>query len=54
MDYKGNSHNHNVTNGEGNNIFNNLPPVLAGQSGKGLPYAPENFPNPGDIWLWKA
>ncbi|XP_045805265.1 uncharacterized protein LOC123898368 [Trifolium pratense] len=54
MDYKGNSHNHNVTNGEGNNIFNNLPPVLAGQSGEGLPYAPENFPNPGDIWRWKA
>lgn len=34
--------------------FSNLEPVAPDQSGEGLPYAPENFPNPGDIWRWKA
>jgi len=29
-------------------------PVAPEQSGEGLPYAPENFPNPGDIWGWKS
>ncbi|RAL54363.1 hypothetical protein DM860_001491 [Cuscuta australis] len=24
------------------------------ESGEGLPYAPENWPNPGDKWGWKA
>ncbi|XP_074325946.1 uncharacterized protein LOC141663989 isoform X2 [Apium graveolens] len=23
------------------------------KSGVGLPYAPENWPNPGDVWTWK-
>uniref|UniRef100_A0A1D1Z156 Protein OBERON 1 n=1 Tax=Anthurium amnicola TaxID=1678845 RepID=A0A1D1Z156_9ARAE len=29
-------------------------PVSAGASGTGLPYAPENWPCPGDIWRWKV
>ncbi|CAN0887037.1 Protein OBERON 1 [Linum grandiflorum] len=28
--------------------------VPANESGKGLPYAPENWPNPGDMWGWKV
>ncbi|KAL9140165.1 hypothetical protein ABFS82_14G017700 [Erythranthe guttata] len=32
----------------------NLYPVSATDSGEGLPYAPENFPNPGDKWGWKV
>ncbi|OVA15493.1 hypothetical protein BVC80_9035g7 [Macleaya cordata] len=31
-----------------------LRPVAAGESGEGLPYAPINWPNPGDNWRWKA
>lgn len=31
-----------------------LKPVFPGDSGEGLPYAPENWPNPGDIWKWKV
>ncbi|KAJ0245020.1 hypothetical protein HA466_0185220 [Hirschfeldia incana] len=31
-----------------------LRPVRPMESGVGLPYAPENFPNPGDTWRWKA
>lgn len=31
-----------------------LRPVAPAESGEGLPYAPENWPNPGDIWGWKA
>lgn len=29
-------------------------PVALLESGEGLPYAPENWPNPGDIWTWKV
>lgn len=29
-------------------------PVLAGETGEGLPYAPEDWPNPGDTWKWKV
>ncbi|KAL3812609.1 hypothetical protein ACJIZ3_013877 [Penstemon smallii] len=29
-------------------------PVKLRVSGKGLPYAPENWPNHGDIWAWKV
>ncbi|GAU18848.1 hypothetical protein TSUD_228380 [Trifolium subterraneum] len=32
----------------------NLPPVAAYQTGEGLPYAPVNFPEQGDVWGWKA
>jgi hypothetical protein len=32
----------------------NLPPVAADQTGEGLPYAPINFPNQGDVWGWKT
>ncbi|KAG8373075.1 hypothetical protein BUALT_Bualt12G0133000 [Buddleja alternifolia] len=32
----------------------NLYPVSVNDSGEGLPYAPENFPNPGDKWSWKV
>ncbi|KAL3812608.1 hypothetical protein ACJIZ3_013876 [Penstemon smallii] len=31
-----------------------LYPVSAGASGEGLPYAPEDWPNLGDKWGWKA
>ncbi|KAL6975372.1 hypothetical protein U1Q18_024167 [Sarracenia purpurea var. burkii] len=31
-----------------------LYPVSIGDSGKGLPYAPVDWPNPGDIWSWKV
>ncbi|KAJ6809906.1 uncharacterized protein M6B38_159330 [Iris pallida] len=29
-------------------------PVAAGTSGEGLPYAPEGWPRPGDVWSWKV
>ncbi|KAK3146101.1 hypothetical protein QOZ80_3BG0261630 [Eleusine coracana subsp. coracana] len=29
-------------------------PVCANTSGKGLPYAPENWPCPGDHWYWRV
>ncbi|GAU18849.1 hypothetical protein TSUD_228390 [Trifolium subterraneum] len=32
----------------------NLPPVAADQTGEGLPYAPINFPDQGDVWGWKT
>ncbi|KAI0524931.1 hypothetical protein KFK09_004321 [Dendrobium nobile] len=31
-----------------------LKPVPACASGVGLPYAPEDWPNPGDNWTWKV
>lgn len=31
-----------------------LRPVRPMESGEGLPYAPENWPNPGDTWRWKV
>ncbi|XP_051152916.1 protein OBERON 2 [Andrographis paniculata] len=31
-----------------------LYPVSANHSGAGLPYAPEDWPNPGDKWGWKT
>ncbi|GAB4851076.1 hypothetical protein Ancab_030374 [Ancistrocladus abbreviatus] len=31
-----------------------LRPVLPQESGEGLPYAPENWPEPGDIWDWRV
>lgn len=31
-----------------------LYPVSANDSGEGLPYAPEDWPNPGDKWGWKV
>jgi hypothetical protein len=30
------------------------PTVPHGSSGEGLPYAPENWPNPGDKWSWRV
>ncbi|KAK4388591.1 hypothetical protein Sango_2465700 [Sesamum angolense] len=32
----------------------NLYPVSVNDSGEGLPYAPEDWPNPGDKWGWKV
>lgn len=32
----------------------NLYPVSVNDSGKGLPYAPQDWPNPGDKWGWKT
>ncbi|GLT78533.1 hypothetical protein SLA2020_500650 [Shorea laevis] len=29
-------------------------PVLPEESGEGLPYAPVDFPQPGDVWRWKV
>lgn len=31
-----------------------LRPVAPAEYGEGLPYAPENFPNAGDVWGWRA
>ncbi|KAI4317849.1 hypothetical protein L6164_025682 [Bauhinia variegata] len=31
-----------------------LKPVSPFDSGEGLPYAPEGWPNPGDIWSWRV
>lgn len=31
-----------------------LYPVSVYESGEGLPYAPEDWPNPGDKWSWKV
>lgn len=31
-----------------------LTPVNPMESGQGLPYAPENWPNPGDTWHWRV
>lgn len=31
-----------------------MEPVPPFQSGEGLPYAPTNWPNPGDTWGWKV
>eukprot|EP00257_Ricinus_communis_P015546 XP_015573488.1 uncharacterized protein LOC8280909 isoform X1 [Ricinus communis] len=36
---------------EENNL---LWPVLPGESGEGLPYAPIDWPYPGDIWTWRV
>ncbi|XP_061376198.1 OBERON-like protein [Gastrolobium bilobum] len=41
-------------NGGAHNNLWNLTPVAAHQSGKGLPYAPENWPNSGDVWGWRT
>ncbi|XP_022762079.1 uncharacterized protein LOC111307961 [Durio zibethinus] len=30
------------------------PPVPPGSAGEGLPYAPIDWPNPGDIWSWRV
>lgn len=38
--------------GDGSNL--ELVPVSAGSSGKGLPYAPENWPKKGDVWNWRV
>lgn len=43
----------------GNDQSSNAKPLVAtpvdgGSSGKGLPYAPEDWPNPGDVWTWKV
>ncbi|KAL5098614.1 hypothetical protein RYX36_002941 [Vicia faba] len=32
----------------------NLRPAAADETGEGLPYAPENWPEPGDTWGWKS
>lgn len=32
----------------------NLYPVSVNESGEGLPYAPQDWPNPGDMWRWKV
>ncbi|KZV38854.1 protein OBERON 2-like [Dorcoceras hygrometricum] len=31
-----------------------LYPVSVNESGEGLPYAPEDWPHPGDKWVWKV
>jgi len=43
-----------VASNGGSNSSNLVAPVAPEQFGEGLPYAPENFPNPGDIWRWKS
>ncbi|KAG9144520.1 hypothetical protein Leryth_010743 [Lithospermum erythrorhizon] len=39
-----------VTKGEDLRLI----PVSPGESGLGRPYAPENWPEPGDTWRWKV
>ncbi|GFZ07493.1 CDPK adapter, putative [Actinidia rufa] len=41
------------TDGVKENQFH-LYPVSVSASGEGLPYAPVNWPNPGDKWSWKV
>lgn len=31
-----------------------LKEVLPGESGEGLPYAPVDWPSPGDVWTWRV
>ncbi|XP_078159971.1 CDPK adapter, putative (DUF1423) isoform X3 [Carex rostrata] len=38
----------------GNRSNLELVPVSTGSSGKGLPYAPENWPKKGDVWTWRV
>ncbi|KDP40186.1 hypothetical protein JCGZ_02184 [Jatropha curcas] len=40
-----------INQAEENNL---LWPVLPGESGEGLPYAPIDWPYPGDIWTWRV
>lgn len=43
------------SNGKSSEVENgDLQPVSFDISGEGQPYAPENFPLPGDIWGWKV
>ncbi|CAL0325982.1 unnamed protein product [Lupinus luteus] len=46
------SSNMNTMNDE--SLMLNLTPVAPEQTGKGLPYAPENWPEEGDIWGWRT
>ncbi|OIW20936.1 hypothetical protein TanjilG_25776 [Lupinus angustifolius] len=46
------SSNMNTMNDE--SLMVNLTPVAPEQTGKGLPYAPENWPEEGDIWGWRT
>ncbi|KAI3469582.1 hypothetical protein Pfo_026245 [Paulownia fortunei] len=41
------------TNGMGKDD-STLRPVPPGASGEGLPYAPVDWPSPGDVWTWKV
>ncbi|XP_027362543.1 uncharacterized protein LOC113870142 [Abrus precatorius] len=36
------------------NSLLNLPPMAAEVSGEGLPFAPENWPEDGDVWGWRT
>ncbi|KAJ8768326.1 hypothetical protein K2173_021479 [Erythroxylum novogranatense] len=45
---------HNHHNGGTVEDDNILWPVLPGESGEGLPYAPSNWPAPGDNWTWRV
>lgn len=44
----------NGSKGSSSEIRCDLTPVSASESGEGLPYAPINWPNPGDNWCWKV
>lgn len=49
--------NHGESNGNAGGVKKNqfhLYPVSAGDSGEGLPYAPVDWPFPGDTWSWKV
>ncbi|KAJ1423818.1 Oberon, PHD finger domain [Sesbania bispinosa] len=54
MEAEGTSDNHNNNNASAQNNSWNLTPVAPEQYGEGLPYAPENWPNPGDVWGWRT
>lgn len=52
MDAEGNRDNHSNAGLLNNSL--DLTPVAPEQSGEGLPYAPENWPEPGDVWGWRT
>lgn len=46
----------NITDESSGNVSTaeELLPILCNESGEGLPYAPEDFPLPGDKWRWRV
>ncbi|KAI4345644.1 hypothetical protein L6164_012744 [Bauhinia variegata] len=51
IDIPGHPNDHNTQGSAGSFV---LRPVLPEENGEGLPYAPENWPEPGDIWSWRT
>ena len=45
-------HNSSFTHGETD--LNQLPAIAQFSTGQGLPYAPVDWPSPGDVWTWRV